>query len=133
MDILIDSTSSHGMLSFMDGFSGYNQIKIVDKDAEKTTLCTPFGNFYYTVMPFDLKNARVVYQRAMMAIFHDMMGKEVEDYMDDLVVKSKTCEGHFDNLKKVFKCCQQYNLKMNPKKCAFGVSSGKFLRFIMHQ
>ncbi|KAI5313925.1 hypothetical protein L3X38_043101 [Prunus dulcis] len=94
MDILIDSTSGQGMLSFMDGFSGYNQIKMSLKDAEKTAFRTPYGNFYYTVMPFGLKNAGATYQRAMTAVFHDMMGKEVEDYVDDLVVKSETRLGH---------------------------------------
>ncbi|KAL6208662.1 hypothetical protein ACLB2K_019609 [Fragaria x ananassa] len=90
MDMLINSTSGQGMLSFMDGFSGYNQIKMAARDAEKTAFRTPYENFHYTVMPFGLKNAKATYQRAMTAIFHDMMGKEVEDYVDDLVVKSKT-------------------------------------------
>ncbi|KAK9943690.1 hypothetical protein M0R45_009291 [Rubus argutus] len=100
MDILIDSTSGQGLLSFMDGFSGYNQIKMATRDAEKTAFRTPYGNFYYTVMPFGLKNAGATYQRAMTAVFHDMMGKEVEDYVDDLVVKSKTRETHWEILKK---------------------------------
>ena len=94
MDMLMDSTSSQGMLSFMDGFSGYNQIKMAARDAEKTAFHTLYGNFHYTVMPFGLKNAGATYQRAMTAIFHDMMGKEVEDYVDDLVVKSKTRGEH---------------------------------------
>ncbi|CAL8136643.1 unnamed protein product [Prunus armeniaca] len=94
MDILIDSTSGQGMLSFMDGFSGYNQIKMSPKDAKKTTFRTPYVNFCYTVMPFGLKNAGATYQRAMTAVFHDMMGREVEDYMDDLVVKSKDRGSH---------------------------------------
>ncbi|CAL9011865.1 unnamed protein product, partial [Prunus brigantina] len=90
------SVSVHftSLLSFMDVFSGYNQIKMSPKDAEKTAFRTPYENFYYTVMPFSLKNAGATYQRAMTAVFHDMMGKEVEDYVDDLVVKSKTREGH---------------------------------------
>ena len=103
MDVLIDSTSGQGMFSFMDGFSGYNQIKMSSRDAENTAFRTPVGNFYYTVMPFGLNNAGATYQRAMTAVFHDMMGKEVEDYVDDLVVKSATCEGHWDVLCKVFK------------------------------
>ena len=73
MDLLIDSAAGSAMFSFMDGFSGYNQIKMAPKDAEKTTFRTPMGNFYYTVMPFGLKNAGATYQRAMTAIFHDMM------------------------------------------------------------
>ncbi|KAM1818645.1 hypothetical protein ACFX11_000420 [Malus domestica] len=62
-----------------------------------------------------------------------MMGKEVEDYVDNLVMKSKTREGHWEVLRKVLRRCRAYVLKMNPKKCAFGVSSGKFLGFLVHQ
>ena len=69
----------------------------------------------------------------MTAMFHDMMHCEIEDYVDDIVVKSKTREDHFGILKKVFKKCRLYKLKMNPLKCAFGVSAGKFLGFLVHQ
>jgi ribonuclease HI len=116
-----------------DGFSGYNQIFMSSKDAEKTAFRTPIGNFYYTVMPFGLKNAGATYQRTMTAMFHDMMHREIEDYVDDIVVKSKTREDHFGILKKVFERCRLYKLKMNPLKCAFGVSAGKFLGFLVHQ
>jgi hypothetical protein len=75
------------------------------KDAEKTAFCTPIGNFYYIVMPFDLKNAGARYQRTMTAMFHDMMHREIEDYVDDIVMKSKTREDHFGILKKVFERC----------------------------
>ena len=94
MDMLIDSAAGHAMFSFMDGFSGYNQIRMSSKDVAKTAFRTPIGNFYYTVMPFGLKNAGATYQRAMTAIFHDMMHKEIEDYVDDIVVKSKTRGDH---------------------------------------
>ena len=94
MNLLIDSAAGHTMFSFMDGFSGYNQIFMSPRDAEKTAFRTPIGNFYYTVMPFELKNARATYQRTMTAIFHDMMHREIEDYVDDIVVKSKTREDH---------------------------------------
>jgi hypothetical protein len=129
MDLLIDSAAGHAMFSFMDGFNGYNQIFMSPKDAEKTAFCTPIGNFYYTIKPFGLKNAGATYQRTMTAMFHDMMHHEIEDYVDDIVVKSKTREDHFGILKKVFKRCQLYKLKMNPFKCAFGVSASKFLGF----
>jgi hypothetical protein len=69
----------------------------------------------------------------MTAMFHDMMHREIEDYVDDIVVKSKTRVDHFGILKKVFKRCRLYKLKMNPLKCAFGVSAGKFLGFLVHQ
>ena len=73
MDLLIDSVAGNTMFSFMDGFNGYNQILMVPKDVEKTAFRTPTGNFYYTVMPFGLKNASATYRRTMTAIFHDMM------------------------------------------------------------
>uniref|UniRef100_A0A2N9F794 RNA-directed DNA polymerase n=1 Tax=Fagus sylvatica TaxID=28930 RepID=A0A2N9F794_FAGSY len=115
MDLLIDSAAGHAM------------------DAEKTAFRTPIGNFYYTVMPFGLKNAGATYQRTMTAMFHDMMHREIEDYVDDIVVKSKTRGDHFSILKKVFERCRLYKLKMNPLKCAFGVSAGKFLGFLVHR
>ena len=106
------------MFLFMDGFSGYNQIRMALKDAEKIAFRTPIGNFYYTVMPFGLKNAGATYQRAMTTIFHDMMHQELEDYVDDIVVKSKKREEHFYVLKKVFERCRAFKQRMNPLKCA---------------
>ena len=102
------------------------------KDAKKTAFRTPIGNFYYTVMPFGLKNANTTYQRIMTAIFHDMMHCELEDYVDDIVVKSKSQEDHVQILRKVFEGCQAFKLRMNPFKCAFGVSFGTFLGFLVH-
>ena len=102
MDLLIDSAAGHTMFSFMDGFSGYNQIQMSPKDVMKTTFRTFIGNFYYTVMPFGLKNANETYQQAMIAIFHDMMHCKLEDYVDDVVVKMETREGHFKTLRRVF-------------------------------
>ena len=102
MDLLIDSAAGHAMFSFMDGFSGYNQIRMSTKNAEKIAFRTPIGNFYYPVMPFSLKNAGATYQRTMTAMFHDMMHKEIEDYVDDIVMKSKKREDHLETLRKVF-------------------------------
>ena len=102
------------------------------RDAEKTAFRTPIGNFYYTMMPFGLKNAIVTYQQAMTAIFHDMVHQELEDYVNDIVVKSRRREEHFHVLRKVFERCRAFKLRMNPLKCAFGVSSGKFLGFLVH-
>ena len=102
------------------------------EDAEKTAFRTPMGNFYYTVMPIGLKNVSATYQRAMTAIFHDMMHQELEDYVDDIVVKSKKRGENFYVLRKVFEKCRAFKLRMNPLKCAFGVPSGKFLGFLVH-
>ena len=106
IDLLVDSAAGNSMFLFMDGYSGYDQIRMAARDVEKTTFKTPIGNFYYIVMPFDLKNTRAMYQRTMTAIFHDMMHKEMEDYVDDIMIKSKTRAGHFQVLERVFERCR---------------------------
>lgn len=83
-------------------------------------------------MPFILKNAGATYQRAMTAIFHNMIHDCIEDYVDDVIVKSKEVNQHIIDLRRVFIGCREYNLMMNPLKCVFGVSSGKFLGFVDH-
>ena len=120
------------MFSFMDGCSGYNQIRMATKDARKTAFRTSIGNFYYIMMPFGLKNVGATYQSTMTAIFQDIMHKEMEDYIDGIVIKSKTKVGHFQVLKQVFERCRMYKLSMNPLKCVFEVSAGKFLGFLVH-
>lgn len=132
IDTLVDATANHEMMSFMDGFVGYNLIKMSVEDAKMTVFRTSFGNFYYVVIPFGLKNAGATYQRAMQAIFHDMIHDIVEDYVDDIVVKSKKETTHVEDLRKVFERCRMYKLKMNPKKCAFGMTTGNFLGFLVH-
>ena len=79
-----------------------------------------------------MKNAGATYQRMMTAIFHDMMHCEVEDYVDDIVVKSKRRENHIKVLREVFERCKLFKLRMNPLKCAFRVFVGKFLGFLVH-
>ena len=130
-ELLIDATTGFGALSFMDGFSGYNQIKMAHEDEELTAFRTPKGIYYYTVMPFGLKNAGATYQRAMTIIFNDILHNTVECYVDDLVVKTKKRENHLNDLRKVFDRLRKYQLKMNPLKCAFGVTSRKFLEFVV--
>lgn len=83
----MDSMARSSMFSFMDGYNGYNQIWMAVKDVEKTTFRTPIGNFYYIMMPFVLKNAGAMYQSTMTTIFHDMKHQEMEDCVDDIVVK----------------------------------------------
>ena len=117
----------------MDGFSGYNQIKMAPEDMEKTAFITLWGTFCYKVMSFGLKNAGVTYQWAMVALFHDMMHKEIEVYVDDMIAKSKTEEEHLVNLRKLFKRLRKYRLRLNPTKCTFMVKSGKLLGFIVSQ
>ena len=83
-------------------------------------------------MPFGLKNANATYQRTMTSIFGDVLHKQVQDYVDDLVVKAKNLVEHLMHLRQVFERCREHSLRMNPAKYAFGVSSGKFLGFLVH-
>lgn len=87
--MIIDSITSHDILSFMDGFSSYNQILINHVGQHKTTFTTYWGNFCQKVMPFGLKNAGAIYQRAMITMFHQHIHKIMEVYVDDILVKSK--------------------------------------------
>ena len=133
IDVLVDNTTNFALFSFMDEFSGYNQIKMVPKDMEKTTFVTLWGTFCYKVMSFGLKNARATYQRAMVALFHDMMHKEIEVYVDNMIAKSRIEEEHLVNLRKLFERLCKYQLRLNPAKCTFKVKSGKLLGFIVSQ
>ena len=87
--------------------------------------------YYYKVMPFGLKNVGETYQRSATALFHDMMHKEVEIYVNDMMVKSEKREGYFEALDKFLARLEKYNLRLNPKKCVFGVTSGKLLGHIV--
>ena len=131
IDTLVDNTAKNSQFSFMDGFSGYNQIRMAPKDREKIAFVTMWGTFCYKVIPFDLKNAGAIYQRAMATLFHDMMHKEIEVYVDDLIVKSRKDESHIENLRKLFKRLRKFQLKLNPVKCTFGATFGKLLGFIV--
>ena len=117
----------------MDAFSGYNQIQMAEEDQEKTAFITSQGLYYHKVMPFFLKNAGATYQKLVNQMFSKQIGKNVEVYTNDLLVKSKEEEDHLDDLKETFNTIKQYSMKLNPSKCAFGVSSGKFLGFMMPQ
>ncbi len=134
-DMLIDGAAHNQMLSFMDGNAGYNQIMMAEQDIHKTAFMCPghIGAFEYTVMPFGLRNAGATYQRAMNSIFHDMIGHSLEVYIDDVVIKSPEEGNHVSSLRKAFLRMRQHKLKMNPKKCVFGVQAGNFLGFLVHQ
>jgi hypothetical protein len=133
-DMLIDSASGNRMISFLDGNARYNQIFMAERDINKTAFHCPgfVGLFEWVVMTFGLKNVGATYQRAMKLIFHDLLGVLLEVYIDDLVIKSINFEGHMDDLRVSLERMKKYGLRMNPMKCAFGVSVGQFLGFIVH-
>ena len=133
VDVLVDSTAQHQLLSFMDFFSGYNQIRMHEADQEKTSFVTSQGLFCYKVMPFGLKNVGATYQRLMNKMFAQQIGRNVQVYVDDMLVKSRKEEDHLEDLKETFGTLRSYNMKLNPEKCAFGVTAGKFLGFMVSQ
>ena len=102
IDILVDNTAGHALLSFMDGFLGYNQIKMAPEDMEKTSYITPWGTYCYKAIPFGLKNVGATYQQVAIILLHDLIHKEVEVYVDDMIMKSKDHEGHILALQKFF-------------------------------
>ena len=107
----------------MDAFSSYNQIQMEEEDQEKTAFITSWGLFCYKAMPFGLKNAEATYQRLVNKMFQDQIGRNVEVYMDDMLIKSKEDADHLKDLKETFQTLRGYNMKLNLGKCAFGVSS----------
>ena len=117
----------------MDAFSGYNQIRMHEDDQEKTSFVTSQGLFCYSVMPFGLKNAGATYQRLMNRMFAPQIGRNVQVYVDDMLVKSRQEEDHLKDLKETFDTLCSYNMKLNPGKCAFRVTAGKFLGFMVSQ
>ena len=131
IDQLVDSTASHKLLSFIDAFSGYNQIRMNETDQEKTFFVTSQGLFCYEVMPFGLKNTGATYQRLVNHMFRPQIGRNVEVYVDDMLVKNLDEGKHLDDLQETFDTFRRYNMKLNPSKCAFGVESRKFLGFMV--
>jgi hypothetical protein len=121
------------MISCLDGNAGYNLIFMAKADVFKTVFRCPgfVGLFEWVVMTFGLRNARATYQQAMNLIFHDLLGILQEVYIDDLVVMLAGFDGHKADLRIVFERMTKYNLKTNPLKCVFGVSTGRFLGFIV--
>jgi len=131
IDALVDSASGCRLLSFLDAFSGYNQIMMHPKDECKTAFMTELSCYCYKVMPFGLKNVGVTYQRLMDRVLTPMLGWNVQAYVDDMVVTSQQREQHVADLEDLFTTIDKYRLKLNPKKCVFGEEASKFLGFLL--
>ena len=127
IDEVIDSIASCVLLYFLDCYSSYHQIALKEEDQIKTSFITPFGTYCYRTMSFGLKNMGATYQRAIQRCLKDQIRKNIEAYVDDVVVKSKTIDTLIADLTKVFKALEVYRWKMNPTKCIFGVPSGILL------
>jgi hypothetical protein len=113
---VVDSTASCKLLRFLDCYFGYHQITLKEEDQIKTSFITPFSAYYYTTMSFGLKNAGATYQRAIQRCLKDQIGKNVEAYIDDVVVKSKTADTLIADLTVVFKALKVHRWKLNPTK-----------------
>ena len=131
IDQLVDATVGHPQMSFLDAFQGYHQIPLTLDDQEKTSFVTLIGNYHYKVMPFGLKNVGFTYQRMMTKMFESQMGKNIEVYINDMVVKSKKVSEHIGDLTNIFKILRGHKLRLNASKCSFGVGLGKFLDYMV--
>ncbi|GJV72171.1 putative nucleotidyltransferase, ribonuclease H [Tanacetum coccineum] len=131
IDWKIESLMGIKYKCFLDAYKGYHQIQITKKDEEKTTFHTDEGVFCYTKMPFRLKNARATYQRLVDTIFEGQIGRNLEAYVDDMVIKSKTELEMIKDIEETFLTLKKVNMKVNPKRCSFGRDEGKSLGYIV--
>jgi hypothetical protein len=131
MEMILQQVAGSQMMSLLDDFSGYNQIKVKRTHRYKTTFTTRWGTFSYECMPFGLSNASATFQRAMQIYFDDLIGKIIQFYLDDLIVYSKNRLDHFGHLRKVLMQCRKFGISLNPSKSIFGVTKGKLLGHIV--
>ena len=131
IDQLVDATTSHPWMSFLNVFQGYHQIPLALEDQEKTAFVTSIGNYHYKVVSFGLKNVGSTYQKMMTRMFEPQLGKSIEIYVDDMVVKSKVVSKHLGDLSSTFDVLRKHKLCLIASKCSFGVGSGKFLGYMV--
>nr|GEV08698.1 reverse transcriptase domain-containing protein [Tanacetum cinerariifolium] len=122
---------SNPVMCFLDAYKGYHQIQLAEVDEEKTTFHTGQGVYCYTKMPFGLKNAGATYQRLMDKAFEGQIGRNIEVYVDDLVVKSYTEAEMMRDIEETLCTLRKVNMKLNPKKCSFGLAEGVFLGYVI--
>ncbi|GJW20499.1 reverse transcriptase domain-containing protein [Tanacetum coccineum] len=127
---LKDAPVTKGIITLKsNAYKGCHQIQMAKEDEAKTAFITSQGIFCYTKMPFGLRNARATYQRLVDKAFHKQIGRNLEVYMDDLVIKSRTKDEIVRDIEETFKTIREINMKLNPKKCSFGVEEGMFLGY----
>nr|GEU90916.1 reverse transcriptase domain-containing protein [Tanacetum cinerariifolium] len=131
IDWKVESLCGYPFKCFLDAYKGYHQIQLVEPDEEKTTFHTGQGVYCYTKMPFGLKNAGATYQRLMDKAFESQIGQNIEVYVDDLGIKSHTEEEMLRDIEETFRTLRNVNMKLNPKKCSFGLAEGMFLGYVV--
>ncbi|GJT97688.1 reverse transcriptase domain-containing protein [Tanacetum coccineum] len=130
IDWKVESLCGYPFKCFLDAYKGYHQIQMAESDEEKTAFHTSQGVYCYTKMPFGLKNAGATYQRLVDKAFDSQVGRNMEVYVDDLVIKSHTEEEMIRDINETFRTLRRINMKLNPKKCTFGAREGMFLGFL---
>jgi hypothetical protein len=133
IDQIVDSTTGCELLCFLDAYSGYHQIKMKESDQLATSFIKPFEMYCYVTMSFGLRNAGATYQRCMQHIFGDLIRWTVEADVDDIVLKTRKADDLVDDLRIAFGCLRANGVKLNPKKCVFGVPRGILLGYIVSQ
>ncbi|GJS18944.1 reverse transcriptase domain-containing protein [Tanacetum coccineum] len=131
IDWKIESLMGFQYKCFLDAYNGYHQIQMTKKDKEKTAFHTEEGVFCYTKMPFGLKNTGATYQRLVNSVFKEQIWVNLEAYVDDMVIKSRTKQYIIKDIEQTFSTLRRINMKLNPKKCSFGMEEGKFLGYIV--
>ncbi|GJU07705.1 reverse transcriptase domain-containing protein [Tanacetum coccineum] len=129
IDWKVESLCGFPFKCFLDAYKGYHQIQIAKEDEEKTAFITSYGIFCYMKMPFGLRNVGVTYQRLVDKAFHKQIGRNLEVYVDDLVIKIRTEVEIVRDIEETFKTLREINMKLNPKKCTFRVEEGMFLGY----
>nr|GEW43829.1 reverse transcriptase domain-containing protein [Tanacetum cinerariifolium] len=127
----VESLCGYPFKCFLDAYKGYHQIQLAETDEEKTAFHTGQGVYCYTKIPFGLKNASATYQRLMDKAFESQVGRNIEVYVDDLVVKSYTEAEMMRDIEETFRTLRKVNMKLNPKKCSFGLAEGMFLGYVV--
>jgi hypothetical protein len=133
IDQIVDSTAGCENMSFLDACSGYHQIRMKESDQLATSFITPFGMHCYVTMPFSLRNTGATYQRCMNHVFGEHIGRTVEAYVDDIVVKTRKASDLLSDLEVTFRCLKAKGVKLNPEKCVFEVPRGMLLGFIVSE
>jgi hypothetical protein len=131
IDKLVDNSVGYKYLSFMDAYSGYNQIPMHPDDQEKTTFITDIGVYCYNIMLFGLKNVGATYQRMMRKVFEKQIDRILEVCIDDMIVKTLKDKDPIPVLQDTFTQLRKYDVRQNSNKCTFGVEAGKFHGFIL--
>jgi hypothetical protein len=128
---IIDSTAGCERLSFLNAYSGYNQIRLKVKEEVKTAFITPHRVYCYMTMPFRLKNAGATYQQCMQACLKEQISCNIEVYIDNIVIKSSKADSLLEDMRETFANLDRYSIKLNPKKCSFGVPTRQLLGYLI--